>query len=125
MMKALLIEGDPKNRDLIRTGIDQFEAFQVDLAVDEWGVEMAREKPYDLILVDLELPNGSDGMKVVKDIREFDQNAEIILITRGRTSKLLSKEKQNSNLFGLLPVPIEEVSFFKLLSRARDRIENR
>jgi DNA-binding response OmpR family regulator len=122
-MKALLIEADPKNRDIIRTGLDQFQAFQVDHAVDDWGVDMAREKQYDLILVDLELANGADGMTVIKSIREFDSKVEIILITRGRTSRLLSKEKQTSNLFGLLHLPIEEMSFFKLLARARDRMK--
>lgn len=123
MIKALLIEADPRNRDIIRTGLDQFQVFHVDAIDDEFGVEMAKEKPYDLIIADIELGEQVDGMDVVRRIREFDQNAEILLATRGKSSRLLSKEKANSNIFALLPLPVEEVSFFKLLARVRDRIE--
>lgn len=125
MIKSLLIESDPKNRDIIRTGLDQFQVFAVDCAEDAWGVDMAREKPYDLVVVDLELGGRADGMAVVRQIREFDQDAEIVLITRGRSSRLLSKEKAVSNIFALLPLPLDEVGFFKLLARVRDRIESR
>lgn len=125
MIKSLLIESDPKNRDIIRTGLDQFQVFAVDCAQDAWGVDMAREKAYDLIVVDLELGGRADGMAVVRQIREFDQDAEIVLITRGRSSRLLSKEKAVSNIFALLPLPLDEVGFFKLLARVRDRIESR
>lgn len=125
MIKALLVASDSRNRDIIRTGLDQFQVFAVDHAADGWAVEMAREKDYPLIIVDLELTQRTDGMMVVRQIREFDQTAEIILVTRGRSSRLLSKEKAASNLFALLPLPLEPVSFFKLMARVRDRISNR
>ncbi len=107
MIKALLIEADPTTRDIIKTGLEQFQAFEIDLSDDAWGVEMAREKTYDLILVNLELPDGADGITVSKQIREFDKDCEIVLITRGKSSRLLTKEKAAQNIFSLLSCPID------------------
>jgi DNA-binding response OmpR family regulator len=106
-------------------GLDQFQVFDVDHAEDAWGVEMAREGSYDLMLANLELGKGVDGLDIVKEIREFDDKAEIVLITRGRSSKLLSKEKAAQNIFALLTQPVEEQPFFKLLARVRERIEQK
>ncbi len=125
MLKALLIESDPRNRDIIKVGLDQFQVFEVDHAEDAWGVEMAREKGYDLILVNVELSGNADGLAVVRQIREFDQTAEIILLTRGRSSRILGKEKAAHNLFALLALPVEEESFFKTIKRVKDRLEAR
>jgi DNA-binding response OmpR family regulator len=125
MIKVLLIESDPKTRDIIEVGLDNFQAFEVDNAEDSWAVEMAKENSYDLLLVDLELADHVDGMEVVRQIREADPEVEIIVITKGRSSKLLSKEKNALNVFALLPTPIEELSFFKLIGRVRDRIESK
>lgn len=125
MIKVLLIESDPKTRDIIEVGLDNFQVFEVDHAIDSWGVEMAKENTYDLIMVNLELANHTDGMEVVRQIREFDQGVEVIVITKGKSSRLLSKEKAVSNIFALLAAPIEEQNFFKLIARARDRIDSK
>ena len=123
MIKVLLIESDPKTRDIIEVGLDNFQAFEVDHADDAWAVDMAKEKAYDLVIVNIELANRVDGMDVVRQIREGDQEVEIIVITKGKSSRLLSKEKAVCGVFALLPTPIEELSFFKLIGRVRDRIE--
>jgi DNA-binding response OmpR family regulator len=125
MIKALLIESDPKTRDIIEVGLDNFQAFEVDHAEDAWAVDMAKEKSYDLVLVNLELANHVDGMEVVRQIREADPDVEIIVVTRGKSSRLLSKEKAVSGVFAVLPTPIEEQAFFKLIGRVRDRIETK
>jgi len=125
MIKVLLIESDPKTRDIIEVGLDNFQVFEVDNAEDSWAVDMAKEKSYDLVLVNLELANHVDGMDVVRKIREADQEVEIIVITRGKSSRLLSKEKAVSGVFALLPSPIEELAFFKLIGRVRDWIESK
>ena len=125
MIKVLLIESDARTRDIIEVGLDNFQAFDVDHAEDAWAVEMAKQNSYDLLLVDLELANHVDGMDVVRQIREADSDVEIIVITKGKSSKLLSKEKNALNVFALLPTPIEELAFFKLIGRVRDRIETK
>jgi two-component SAPR family response regulator len=106
-------------------GLENFQVFEVDHASDAWGVELFRESHYDLVIVNIELANHTDGMDIVRQIRDTDQDVEIILVTRGKSSRLLSKEKAVSNIFALLSTPINERSFFKMLSRVRDRIEGK
>ena len=125
MIKVLLIESDTKNRDIVTVGLENFQAFEVDYAEDAWGVEMARENSYDLILVNLVLADHTDGMELVKQIREFEEEAEIVVMTRGKSSRLLSKEKSASNIFSLLSLPIDEQAFFKTIVRVKDRITNK
>jgi len=124
MLNVLLIQSDPKNSDIIRVGLEQFQSFEIDRAEDASGVEMAREKEYALIIVDLDLEGSVDGMQVIRQIREFNQTSEIILVTPGRSSRLLSKEKQKQNVFALLPLPITADAFFKLISRVKERLES-
>ena len=125
MLRVLLIEHDKPTRDIIKTGLDSFQEFEVDFAEDAWAVNMAKAKSYDLIIANLKLGNHVDGMALVKEIREFEKEAEILLLTHGRSSKLLSKEKSLTNITGLIPLPIDEVSFYKTIARVRDRIKPR
>ena len=125
MLKVLLIEHDKQNRDIIKVGLENFQEFEVDFADDAWAVDMAREKTYDLVIANLKLGERVDGMALVKEIREFDPDVEILLLTHGRSSRLLSKEKALSDITGLIPLPIDEMSFFKTISRVKDRIKSK
>lgn len=125
MIDVLLIESDPKTRDIIKVGLAQFQAFEVDTAHDSWAVEMAREKNYDLLIANLVLADKLDGMELIRGIREFNQDAEVLVLTRGKSSKLLSKEKSTANIFALIPLPIDEQAFFKTISRVKTRIEKK
>lgn len=125
MVKALLIESDPKVRDLIEVGLRNFPGFSVDHSDDTWAVEMARERNYDLVIADIELAGGMNGLDLVKSIREFDPDVEVILVGRGKAARAAAKEKSAANVFAVLHLPFQEEGFFKLISRAKDRIESR
>ena len=55
------------------------------------GVELLRSEPFDIVLLDLNLPD-IDGFTVLKQIREFSDVSTIILTVRGR------EEDQNKGL---------------------------
>ena len=123
MIRALLIESDPRLRDIIEVGLDTFQAFEIDRAKDSAAISMAREKAYDLIIVDFELPRKGEGIDVIRKIRELCETVEIIALAPGKTARTCAKEKASANLFAVLPIPLNEQSFFKTIARARDRIE--
>ncbi len=125
MYKVLIIEQDKRNRDIIKVGLDNFQQFEVDYAEDAWGVELAREKSYDVIIASLKLAGRTDGMMLVKQIREFDSDVEILMLTHGRSSRLLNKEKALSDIFGLIQLPVDEDAFFKTMARLTDRLKNK
>ena len=80
MSKKILVVDDEK---LIVKGIRfslEQEGMEVDCAYDgEEAVEKAKEKKYDIILLDLMLPN-MDGLEVCQQIREFS-NVPIVMLT--------------------------------------------
>lgn len=52
------------------------------------GVEMVREQPgkYDLLLLDWEMPE-IDGIEVLRQIRSFDKNIKIVMVTSRNNEK--------------------------------------
>ncbi len=123
MIRALLIESDPRLRDIIEVGLDTFQAFEIDRTKDSSAILMAREKTYDLIIANFELARKGEGLKVIRQIRDQCESVEIIALAPGKTARSHAKEKASTNLFAILPIPLNEQHFFKTIARARDRIE--
>jgi CheY-like chemotaxis protein len=68
MPRILLVEDNEMNRDMLSRRLLR-KGFEVEMAVDgAQGVEMAKVKPYDLILMDMSLPvmNGWDATRALK-----------------------------------------------------------
>lgn len=83
MGKKVLVVDDEK---LIVKGI-RFSLEQDDMEVDcaydgEEGLRMAKEKAYDIILLDLMLPK-MDGLKVCQQVREFSDVPIVMLTAKG------------------------------------------
>ena len=78
--RVLVVDDDPKVLSLMKRGL-AFEGYSVDLAGD--GAEAllaARERPPDLIVLDLMLP-GLDGVEVCRRIRAGDSSVPILMLT--------------------------------------------
>ena len=63
--KILVIEDEERIRQFLQRGLS-FEGYRVDAAEDgQAGLDMARDNPPDLVLLDLMLP-GIDGLEVCR-----------------------------------------------------------
>lgn len=79
MAKILVIEDDRGIADNIRRGLI-YEDYQVDVAYDgEQGLAAARDRPPDLVLLDLGIPR-IDGVEVCRRLRA-GSNVPIIILT--------------------------------------------
>ena len=77
--KVLVVDDEKLIVKGIRFSLEQ-DGMEVDAAYDgEEALEMAREKEYDIILMDLMLPK-LDGLGVCQQIREFS-NVPIVMLT--------------------------------------------
>ncbi|MBK7632061.1 MAG: response regulator transcription factor [Ignavibacteriales bacterium] len=80
MKKILIIEDDPA----IRTGINEsltnegYSTSEADTGII--GFELAHNKKFDLIILDLILP-GKDGIEICKDLRSDGIKTPIIMVT--------------------------------------------
>jgi DNA-binding NtrC family response regulator len=121
-LNVLVVESDPRVRDLLRVGLDSFAGFQVDSVDPDWVEDAVLERRYQLVLVNLESDGGRDGLEIVREIRLIDPGPEFILLTRGRSSRFLSSQKNQHNILAFLTLPLDVTIFFKTIARARDRI---
>lgn len=68
MAKILLVEDNEMNRDMLSRRL-QRRGYSVELAVDgRQGVEMAKSGQYDLVLMDMSLPE-LDGWEATRELR--------------------------------------------------------
>ncbi|OPX96425.1 MAG: Response regulator MprA [Syntrophorhabdus sp. PtaU1.Bin002] len=79
-MKVLLVEDETKVAHFISTGLEE-EGYAIDVAYDgKKALEFAKETAYDIILLDLMIPEVS-GLDVLKNIREWGINTPVLIIT--------------------------------------------
>ena len=79
-MRVLVVEDEKQIAAGLRTGLEA-EGFAVDVAVDgNDGLWMAREHPYDAIVLDIMLP-GLNGYRVCAALREEGNWTPILMLT--------------------------------------------
>ncbi|MBC5994427.1 response regulator transcription factor [Pontibacter cellulosilyticus] len=79
-MKILLIEDEPKVAAFIKKGLEE-QSYDVDQAYDgTFGVKMALQHEYDLILLDVILPH-INGLDVCREIRKHNNTVAILMLT--------------------------------------------
>ena len=78
--RILAVDDDPKILNLMRRGL-AFAGYGVDLAANgEEALAIARERPPDLVVLDVMLP-GLDGLEVCRRLRAGEPNLPILLLT--------------------------------------------
>jgi DNA-binding response OmpR family regulator len=79
-MRILVVDDDRRLCAVIRRGLLE-EAYAVDLAYDgEEGEYLAEVNPYDLIILDIMLPN-KDGIEVCRELRAKKIDTPILMLT--------------------------------------------
>ncbi len=79
-MRILVVEDEKKVANFIKKGLEE-EYFSVDVAYNgKDGYDMASTQDYDLIVLDVMLPY-KDGLKITRDLRSFNINTPILLLT--------------------------------------------
>ena len=79
-MRILVIEDNPKMSAAIRRGLEEL-GYAVDVALTGFdGEDLAASTPYDLIILDVMLPD-HDGMDVARNLRRRDVATPILMLT--------------------------------------------
>jgi DNA-binding response OmpR family regulator len=105
MAKVLLIEDDKDLANMVRTYL-LFEHHSVESLFDgKQATEYLRCYPYDVIILDWELP-GKNGIDVLKDFRENGGTTPILMLT-GRTDVAEKEKGLDSGADDYLAKPFE------------------
>jgi len=113
-MKILYVEDDPVAREFIDKGLRE-HGFVVDVAADgAAGLDRARSGAYDLLLLDVMLPE-RDGFELLRELRGLgDQTPALFLSARGEVGDRV--KGLNLGADDYLPKPF---AFAELLARIR------
>jgi two-component system response regulator MprA len=113
MTRILVIEDDPDIADFVRRGLI-YKDYEVDLASDgEAGLEAARDRPPDLVLLDLMIPK-IDGVEVCRRLRAGSAVPIIILTARDSVADKIKGLDAGADDYMTKPFAFEE-----LLARVR------
>jgi two-component system copper resistance phosphate regulon response regulator CusR len=112
-MRILVIEDEPKAGDYLRIGLTE-SGYVVDLARNgQDGLHMTREFAYDLILLDVMMPE-MDGWEVMRRLDNSDPVPVLFLTARGTLEDRLKGLELGAEDYLVKPF-----SFAELLARIR------
>ncbi len=108
-MRVLIIEDSKALRDSLRAGLAR-EGFAVDVAGDgKSGLSYARNNPYDLLVLDMMLPE-LDGMGVLEVLREKEDRPHVLVLTaRDRVEDRVSGLNAGADDYLVKPFAFEEL----------------
>ena len=79
-MHVLIVEDEPEMAALLSRGLRE-EQFEISLARDgRSALEISAEKPFDVILLDVMLPQMS-GLEVARQLRRREQDTPVLMLT--------------------------------------------
>lgn len=107
--KILVVEDDPHMQEGLRMSIERW-GHQVEVAADvPIAVRKLSLRPYDLIVTDLRMPNGS-GLEVIKEAKRVSPHTPVIVITAyGTVEKAVEAMKVGAVDFIQKPFSMEDL----------------
>ncbi len=120
MKKILVIEDEANVISLLKRGLEE-EGYEISVAMDgASGLEMATQHAFDLIVLDIMLPN-MNGIDVCKTIRSRNNDTPILLLTAlGSTENIVSGLDSGADDYLVKPF-----KFAELLARMRTLFRRR
>lgn len=119
MQRILIIEDEAEIAGYLRRGLT-LEGFTVEIAADgQVGLEIARERPPDLVVLDLMLP-GIGGLEVARRLRAASDVPIIILTARDAVPDRVAGLESGADDYLVKPFAFEE-----LLARIRVQLRRR
>jgi CheY-like chemotaxis protein len=114
MARILLIEDNEMNRDMLSRRLAR-KGYEVEMAVDgRQGVEMAQSGSYDLILMDMSLPE-IDGWEATRQLRASPETASTPIIAL--TAHAMAGDREKAMEAGCDDYDVKPVELPRLLSK--------
>jgi CheY-like chemotaxis protein len=114
MTRILLVEDNEMNRDMLSRRLAR-KGFDVEIAVDgRQGVEMARAGTYDLILMDMSLPE-IDGWEATRQLRATGETQRLPIIAL--TAHAMAGDREKALEAGCNDYDTKPIELPRLLSK--------
>ena len=118
--RILIIEDEPKTAQSLKQGLEEYH-YEVELAYDgHFGLRLAKEKNYDIIVSDIILPY-LNGIEICKELRAYGIQTPVIILTAlGNTDDIVTGFDAGADDYLTKPFELKEllVRIRALLKRA-------
>ena len=109
--------------DFLETIIKRLNKRQVDASgarSGEEALELLKEKTFDVIILDVKMPGGMDGIEALRKIKKIQPLAEVLLLT-GHASVETSIEGMKLGAFDYLLKPIKLDDLLNKIAQAIEK----
>ncbi|ALS22395.1 hypothetical protein JCM16163A_45280 [Paenibacillus sp. YK5] len=128
--RIMILDNERAILDLLKRGFEMAGYNQVEIYTEPAiALEMFKKRKYHIVLADIMLP-GIDGIEFLKNIREYDPLAQVIIITGHSTlDRILTCLELGANDYILKPFKSEDYVWevidysIKKLERWREAIK--
>jgi len=120
-MRILVVETDHAVRDRVKVAFQQLEGCTVDTAEDSWALELAKESPYDAVVIADTLQAPGDGLQLLKDLRAGGLTGPVVLLSHP-SSDAAPKDREGVNASAVLTVPPDTLDIFKAVLSVQARV---
>ncbi len=121
MKPRILVVEDEKAIQIALKGLLSREGYEVEQAdTGEQAIEMLRQQLFDLVLTDLALGRGANGMDVLKTAIELRPETAVVMITAHGSEKI-AVEAMKSGAEDYIPKPFDNDEIRVVVRRALDR----
>jgi len=115
--RVLVVDDEAAIRDLLLRTLSLAE-YDVDVAADgQAALDRMRQQPYDLLVTDLRMPGGIDGLSVIREAKRFNSDIPVIIIT-GYSSEASAIDAVNLGVTGYLTKPFRVPRVLAAAARA-------
>ena len=117
--RILVLEDDPLVRSLITRnlanhGFDVGESAEGSETVRLYQEAMHEGRPYDLVVLDLSIPNGMGGVRTMEKLRAFDPNV-LAIVSSGYSDDPAMAKPAAFGFAAVLPKPYEPIDLLRLV----------
>jgi DNA-binding NtrC family response regulator len=118
--RALVVDDE---QDFLETLVNRLGKRSIDstgVKSGEEAIEVMRKKLFDVVILDIKMPGGMDGIETLREMKKIQPLAEVILLT-GHASVETSIEGMRLGAFDYLIKPIKLDELLTKMAEAFDK----
>ena len=117
---VLIVDDEEDFLETITNRLKKRDVDAVGTRSGEEALEVLKGKPFDVVVLDIKMPGGMDGIEVLKEIKKLYPLTEVILLT-GHASVETSIDGMKLGAFDYLMKPIKLEELLQKIAQAIEK----
>ena len=117
---VLIVDDEEDFLETITKRLNKRQVDAIGARSGEEALKLLKEKTFDVVILDIKMPGGMDGIEALREIKKIQPLAEIILLT-GHASVETSIEGMKLGAFDYLLKPIKLEELLKKIAQAIEK----